>query len=310
MNRYILTGDALLELFGGISDEHISQARPDSSIRRVRVSWKKHLAVAASVIVVISIALLYPKIANDTTPIAEHGSITPHESENPAHADENETQEINVPQPMMGKLDIFPLMNKQALYFLLSAEQASDLGISENDMLYQTDESGAWMIWSFIGDDWTMEEVRQVYGISSASDIVQISTKEKNTSRKVTGAVTDTDIISDVFEIISQADVISRRTWGTNHSLASREENDIETVLFIDILTTDSAVFSLQLYPHADCLVQNGETFYQLEFGMGEELFTLLKGCGTADFKKEQAQLEAQDNETARETETAEVIVQ
>lgn len=310
MSRYDLTGEKLIELFGSISDRYIEQASSDKSKSRNHVLWKKYLAAAASVIVVLSIVLLFPRLTDDDPiPIGEHTTTTPHESETPDIADETEPVEIVAIQPMTSKLQVFSLMDKQALYFPLTDEQTDSITDLSNELLYRAEDDEMWMLFSFLGDEWTMAEVWQVYGIQSASDIVQISTTEKNTPRKETRAVLEPDIISEIYDIIDTADVLSRETWGIENSLRERDENDSDTVLFLNILTADSNVISLQLYPYANFLWQNGETYYQLGDGMGEKLFALLKGCGTAEFK---AEVEL-DNETARETqhaETSEVIVE
>ncbi len=224
------------------------------------------------------------------------------------NADDHDLKDITAIAPMTGKWDVFDILGKPALFILLTDEQAATVPYETNPLLYHVNEKGVWMFWSIHEDGWTMDEILEIYGISSADNILQIDITEKNTKEKEKVQVIDSELISEFFRIMQTADVMHRLSWGESHSLQSKDEYDIDTVVYVDILTDHGDIFSLQLYQHADCLVQNGETFYQLKDGEGESLFTLLKGMTAEEFKDSMTDREVQTTEQVFETE--EVIIE
>ena len=224
------------------------------------------------------------------------------------NADDHDLKDITAIAPMTGKWDVFDILGKPALFILLTDEQAATVPYETNPLLYHVNAKGVWMFWSIYEDGWTMDEILEIYGISSADNILQIDISEKNTKEKEKVQVIDSELISEIFRIIETGDVMHRLSWGESHSLQSKDEYDIDTVVYVDILTDHGDIFSLQLYQHADCLVQNGETFYQLKDGEGESLFTLLKGMTAEEFKDSMTYREVQTTEQVFETE--EVIIE
>lgn len=245
----------------------------------------------------------------------EVGEIPSHEettsvSENDILENINDTEPEDIVSviPMTAKWDVFDLLGKPAQFILLADEQADAIAYETNPLLYQENEDGVWMFWSILDNNWTISEILDIYNITSEHNIRQIDTTEKNTKAKEKTHTTDQEIIKEFYEILQTAEVMHMTVWGENHSLQEKSENDIDTVLYVDILTANDDVFSLQLYQHADCLVQNGETFYQLERGEGERIFSLLKGMSTEEFKDSLADPTVQT--TGQDVETEEVIIE
>ncbi len=180
------------------------------------------------------------------------------------------------------KWDCFYILDKPALYAMCE----TDIVIDDSDLLFRTNEKGQWILWCFYGDEWLINDVWNIYSINSVEDISSISVNFKNAKDKSGFLFTDNTIKSSVMAMMNDCTIISRETWCINHSLLAKEENDSKTVLYIDINLSSGLPLSLQLYPYADCLVQNGECIFQLPTGIGEELFNLLTNMSTSDFKE------------------------
>lgn len=183
-------------------------------------------------------------------------------------------------EPTIERWDCFTILGKPALFYYVGDAYSNDYSL-----LIQKREDGNWYLSSFLGDEWEINEVCSIYSISENDDISSISLKFKNISSMDGWSISDTDIISEFLSVFKTSIVLSRETWGTENSLLEIEENDAKLVLLIDIFTSSGHNLSLQLYPYANCLTQNGDCIYALGDNSGEYLFNLFTGSTTEDFK-------------------------
>ncbi len=166
--------------------------------------------------------------------------------------------------------------------FIYVGEDYSDI---DSPYLLQKREDGCWLLWCFLGDDWTIDEVYKVCSIADTDDIEAISIKFKNISSMDERVISDNEIKSEFLSVLNSCVVMSAETWAKDNSLHSKEENDGKAVLYVDILLSSGYSLSLQLYPYADCLFQNGECVFDLGESGGEYLFKLFTGSSTEEFK-------------------------
>lgn len=302
-----------------IDSKYIAEADPANAKsiakRKSRTSMiLRYGALAASFVLVVGVLLAMPYLQHDDPVLPDqtdnvHESTDPITSNHGSESTENpEPSDIIAIIPMTGKWDVFDLLGKPALFNLLTDEQAATVPYETNPLLYYVNEEGVWVFWSILENDWTMDEILEIYGIISADSILQIDITEKNTKEKAKVQVIDSELITEFYRIMQTADVMHRIPWGEFHSLQSKDEYDIDTVMYVDILTENNDVFSLQLYQHADCMVQNGDTFYQLKTGEGEKLFYLLKKITVNEFKESLKDIE--ERITKEDVETESVVVE
>jgi len=314
----------MLRYMNLLDSKYIAEADPANAKNIAKRKAKTSMilrfgALAASFVLVVGVLLAMPYLQHDDPVFPDQTDNTQestdpgdetfnHGSESIDISDTPELSDIISITPMTGKWDVFDLLGKPAQFILLTEEQVAMVAYETNQLLYHVNEKGVWMFWSIIDNNWTMQEILDIYNITSEHSIQQIDTTEKNTKSKEKTHTQEPEILKEFYEILQTAEVMHMIAWGEKHSLQEKSENDNGTVLYVDIRTANGDVLTLQLYQHADCLVQNGETFYQMKTGDGERLFSLLKGMTAEELKESLADLDVLTTE--QDVETEEVIIE
>lgn len=185
---------------------------------------------------------------------------------------------------LMEEWNRFPLLNKYATFYKVDQEAKKD-----NDLLFHEDETGLWQVWCFDGDDWTIAEILQVYGIHSANDLKEIVVTYKNANKFFSEQIiTESSVISDVYDILyGISHVISIYTWGESFNNYVLDEYDIYTHLSITVVTEFDDRLEIRFEPGRNCLIQGGETVYVIDDINKHSLFKLLTGMEIHEFKEE-----------------------
>ena len=305
-----------------IDDNFISEANPENAKNINKRKEKRNLilrygVLVASFFLIVSIIVVIPRLQHEDTvdpidPIDTIDTVVPNQTDNTQYQESTgpiedtsvhggeETTVPNIPivQPATGMWEIFEVLGKPTTYILLSDKQAEAVDYEANTLLYIQNEKGVWEFWSVYDDSWTMKEILEVYDITSSENILQINTTEKNTKAKEKTQLRESDLISEFYEIFKNAEVMHINSWGDAYGGSFKTDDyDIDTVLYVDIITKNGDTLSLQLYQYQDSLRQNGETIYQLAEGEGARLFEILKGISVEEYKQQIMELEALEND-------------
>ena len=179
----------------------------------------------------------------------------------------------------------FDLFDKEAIYTYYSEGNVSD----GNDLIYRYYNGDTYILDTFLGSGWTIDEVLQVYNINSASDITSISAWEGKNSGQPDMVVDNQEKISEFYDMLSNCTVYSNIEYTASEVDMSEIDLLMESYyLMLDINTIDGYTWRLRFEPYRDLL--RNDTFFQLSDGEGYRLFECFNGFSI------EAYLNSQDN--------------
>lgn len=205
--------------------------------------------------------------------------------------------------PQAGDWKRFTVLGKTASYIKLSDTQISRVNYKNNSLLYIEDEQGIWMFWSIVsGENWTVDDILEIYGIASDNDIRELSNKTNNSTKPEEKIVTSRELITEFYDIIKNADIAHIYDPEFSRNFEFREEehqiSESKFTLYIDVTTQNGDVLSLILSPFANDLRWD-DTYYLLDKGNGKRMFEILRGVTVEEYEemlvKEAAEKPAQN---------------
>lgn len=219
-----------------------------------------------------------PVIQDSSTDVSSRSSDADSDVIFKETAAENDTENIDIID-VSEKWEIFTVSGKPASYIY-----TNDYNPSDACDFIQVNDNGVWLLWCFLGDDWNIDDVYDICGIKDASSIESVMIRYKNVSSLDAFTLNDEKVFASLIDTLNSCSVLSIETWGQNHTLQNKNKNASKLVLYVDIHTLAGYTLNLQLYPLADCLVQNGECFFMLNDSDGEKLFRLFTGMSCDEF--------------------------
>ena len=172
---------------------------------------------------------------------------------------------------------ICPLMYKRAVYADLTDAEENDLWFADSSDLLRFEDGTGWVLWSFVGDGWSGQEILAAFGMGDG--IRSVSVRYRGVRLEGGRTVSDPAVMETLAAAVRESDVLSRLTWSGQRG--GREEDRTEA-LELTLSGRYGPVLELTLYPGADLLSLRNETYFCLKEGSGRILSDALTDTASA----------------------------